>query len=264
MLLHHESHGTGDGVLLVHGFGGDITDWDFVMPSLAEAYRVIAIDLRGHGASGAPSAAGGYTLAEMADDVWETLDAAGVRAPLAIAGHSMGGGIAQLMTLARPERVRSLVLVDSIGEAFTADMGAAMLRLIALAEQAGLGAVANFLDATAPRPEWIPPEERERDRDRLRRSGVIGYVASTHALLRWPGIDARLRQLSIPALVVVGEHDAEYMQQSAALLVEAIASATLVSIEGAGHVPQRERHEAFLAALRGFLAAHHGATTTPD
>lgn len=255
MRLARDLLGSGPPLVLVHGFGGDRSDWDMLVPALIEQHRVLAVDVRGHGRSPAPSAAAGYDLSEMAADVWETVDAAALDSPVTILGHSMGGGIAQLMALARPDDVAALVLIDSVGEALPAESREYFGRLIDLAVRDGMGALADWLDANTPWPEWISEDERLRDRERLRTTDRTGYVASAKALLAWRGVDPRLAELHVPTLILVGEWDSEYMQRSAALLVDAIPGAELLSIASAGHTPQRENPDVSLRAITTFLGA---------
>src|SRR5439155_19152091 len=106
--------GQGDGlpVLLVHGFGADLNTWMFTQPALAEGQRVIAIDLPGHG--GSAKEVGGGDSETLVDAVEGTLAALGIsRAHLV--GHSMGGAVAAVLALRRPDLVASLTLFAPAG-----------------------------------------------------------------------------------------------------------------------------------------------------
>ncbi len=106
--------GEGDGapVLLVHGFGGDLNTWMFTQPALAEARRTIALDLPGHGGSAKEVGAGGPE--ELTDAVEGLADALGIER-MHLVGHSMGGAVAALAALRRPERAASLTLIAAAG-----------------------------------------------------------------------------------------------------------------------------------------------------
>src|SRR5947209_4904814 len=108
--LFYDVRGAGAPLLLLAGFSCDHTHWSPVAARLAAEYRVIRLDNRGVGRSSAPD--GPYTTRQMADDAAGLLDHLGL-APVHLAGHSMGGQIAQELALARPGLVRSLMLLAS-------------------------------------------------------------------------------------------------------------------------------------------------------
>src|SRR5258706_4434520 len=95
-------------MLLLHGLGDDEGDWHTVLSTLADRYRVYALDLRGHGRSSHP---GQYSFELMRDDVIGFLDAIGVERCVVI-GHSMGGTVAILVAQAAPHRLTHLILED--------------------------------------------------------------------------------------------------------------------------------------------------------
>jgi pyruvate dehydrogenase E2 component (dihydrolipoamide acetyltransferase) len=106
--------GEGDGlpVLLVHGFGADLNTWMFTQPALAEGRRVIALDLPGHGGSAKDVGAGdGESLTDAVDDALGALGFGRGH----LVGHSMGGAVAALLALRRPDLVASLTLIASAG-----------------------------------------------------------------------------------------------------------------------------------------------------
>lgn len=96
-------------MVLLHGLGEGAASWDPVTPALAAGHRVYALDLRGHGASSWP---GRYTFEAMRDDVAALIDALG-RGAVVVVGHSMGGVVAYLLTLDRPDLITALVVEDA-------------------------------------------------------------------------------------------------------------------------------------------------------
>lgn len=99
-------------VLLIHGFGGDANGWAFVQDALARDHDVIALDLPGHGLSS--KAVMGGSLEGLARTVADFADALNLRR-VHIVAHSMGGGVAMVLALARPEIVASLTLIAPVG-----------------------------------------------------------------------------------------------------------------------------------------------------
>jgi pimeloyl-ACP methyl ester carboxylesterase len=110
--LHYHVGGAGLPLLLVHGLAGSSGNWCEVLPQLVERYRVIAVDLPGHGRSGALPR--GATTSDFASSVAAVLEAEGVGDAL-VAGHSFGGLVALRLAQRRPELVRGLLLASPAG-----------------------------------------------------------------------------------------------------------------------------------------------------
>jgi pimeloyl-ACP methyl ester carboxylesterase len=110
--VHYRVGGSGDALLLVHGLAGSAGNWCEVLPELIDRYRVVAVDLPGHGRSGALPK--GATTAEFADSVAAVLEAESVGSAL-VAGHSFGGLVALRLAQRRPELVRGLLLASPAG-----------------------------------------------------------------------------------------------------------------------------------------------------
>ncbi|HVF40381.1 MAG TPA: alpha/beta hydrolase, partial [Gemmatimonadaceae bacterium] len=108
--VHYEIAGQGEPVLLIHGLGSRSEDWEEQVPAMAEHFRVITYDVRGHGRSSKP--AGPYSVAESAADAAALLEALHV-GPVHVVGLSMGGMIAFQLMADRPELVKSAVIVNS-------------------------------------------------------------------------------------------------------------------------------------------------------
>lgn len=108
--LFYDIQGTGEPLLLIAGFMCDHIYWSLLMPSLVKQYQVIRLDNRGIGQSSAPNSP--YTIKQMASDTAALLAHLGINS-LHVAGHSMGGQIAQELVLAYPEKVCTLMLLSS-------------------------------------------------------------------------------------------------------------------------------------------------------
>ena len=108
--LFYDVQGTGEPLLLIAGFMCDHIYWSLLMPSLVKQYQVIRLDNRGIGQSSAPNSP--YNMKQMASDTAGLLDHLGIN-KVHVAGHSMGGQIAQELVLAHPEKVRGLMLLSS-------------------------------------------------------------------------------------------------------------------------------------------------------
>ena len=113
--VHYREEGPADGipVVLLHGFGDSFTSWERWVPALSQRYRVIALDLPGHGLTQAPAdySLAGADLAKFVSDVALRIGLP----PAVVAGNSLGGGVAWQLAVSHPEQVRALVLVDAAG-----------------------------------------------------------------------------------------------------------------------------------------------------
>ena len=256
--IYHELHGDrGDAVVLVHGYTGDLGDWRHQVADLACDHRVLAMDHRGHGRSGAPRDRASYTIERMADDVLAVADAVGFER-FHLVGHSMGGMVAQELALRIPERLLSLVLEDTMHEFAVARIEAvrkifdARLRL---AEERGMAAVAAL--PSPPPPPHQPAERVVEERARLASMAVDGFAGAWRALCEWPGTADRAHAIRTPTLVVYGELDA-VIAAGAKWLAEHVPGAVAEVIPVAGHSPQFERPALFNAALRRHFARANG------
>jgi pimeloyl-ACP methyl ester carboxylesterase len=259
-----EAGAGGRPLLLVHGFTGakeDFTDW---LDPLAElGWHAVAPDQRGHGASPKPDDEGAYSFDAFASDLVAVLGALGWSSAVAL-GHSMGGMVVQTAALAAPERFDALVLMDTSHRALRADGGLIDLA-VAIARAEGMAAVLAAQEALADEDEPLGNDidrrlKRERpeykafgDRKMLASSPAM-YVSMLRAITDGSGIDRLddLRRLTLPALVLVGEHDEPFRKPSARM-ADAIPGAELVVIPDAAHSPQFENPEPWWKALRTFL-----------
>jgi pimeloyl-ACP methyl ester carboxylesterase len=255
-VLRWEERGAGERALvLVHGFTGSRDDFADVTDDLADLGRVLVVDQRGHGDASNPGR--GYTLDRLAADLIALLDAAGVvRADLL--GHSMGGMVALRVALAHPERVASLVLMD------TAAGGVAELApmFLAAAERVRRDGMEPLIEALCRGP--LSAEDRvivrregeashrARLERKLRALDPAAFVALGPLVAGHEPLGARLAEIACPTTVLVGEHDRPF-RPHAEDLAASIAGARLVVVPGAGHSPQKSGREAWLDAVRSHV-----------
>lgn len=250
-------------IMLVHGFTANSDEVAGVVEPLAElGWHAVAPDLRGHGRSDRPTDAGAYSLELMAADVLALADWLGWDR-FALLGHSMGGGVAQLIAQDHPERLTGLVLAST----FHGPVPGISMELVQLGcwvvREAGMEGLADALAARrAENPESVAAFERLQE-------AIPGYAEQSRARLvstspdmwmamapRFVDQEDRLEHLAtlddVPTAVIVGELDGT-MGEDCRRLAEAIPGATLTVIAGAGHVPQLEQPDAWWAAVSQFL-----------
>jgi len=234
-------------LLMLHSLGTSLHVWDAQAEALSATYRVIRPDLRGHGLTGVP--AGPYTLDALANDVLAVLDTLGVAAAH-VAGLSIGGAVAQSLAALAPDRERSLVLCDT---ALAFPPPALWRERAAAARAHGMEPLVQPVLARWVTAEFQDAPEAEGLRAMLRRTAPEGYAGAAEALAVADLSDATAR-LRLPALVLVGEHDAATPLASAQALQAAIPGAALVVLRGVAHIPTMQRPADVTDAIAGFLA----------
>ena len=250
MNIRWESQGDGAPVLLLHGLGYTREGWGPLRELLARRYRVLSYDNRGIGESAIPP--GPYTVDDLAADAVQVLEEAGVDRTHVL-GASLGGMVAQLLAAEHPERVASLVLAGTTpGGASAYPLPQQTLALMAEAPSLPPAvALRRFVEnALAPGSTFVDEVYAYRQEHPPDPSGWAGQAAAGAA---WDA-DGRLARITAPTLVVAGTADAVVDPRNAQLLADAIPSARLELIGGAGHLPFWERAEEFAALVERFLA----------
>ncbi|HEV2673464.1 MAG TPA: 3-oxoadipate enol-lactonase [Aliidongia sp.] len=249
--VHYRIDGPADAppLLLIHSLGTALEMWAPQAEALADAFRVISYDLRGHGLS--EGTAGDYSLALLARYAVGLLDALGVERAH-VAGVSLGGMIAQTLGIVHGRRVRSLVLGDTaslIGPKSNWDNRAATIRA---------DGMASVVDMILGR--WFTPDLIARSPAIARGFGAMllrmpaeAYISASFAV-RDGDTASGLAAIACPTLVLVGDQDVSTPPAAAEALVAAIAGARLTVITQAAHIPTVERPAEVTAAIRQFLA----------
>ena len=253
--FHYDDLGPRDGaaVVLMPSLLCDREMFAHLASNLADRYRVLAVDLRGHGFSTAPSRA--YDLEEQADDIAALLDSVGI-ARAALVGLSQGGMTALRLVLARRERVRAMVLMDSSADS---EGRVPALRYLAMAASARLFGVLPsvahdvtrlmFSDAFASAHRDIVARHVS-DWQAMDRRGIFH---ATRAVALRTDLAERLREIDVPTLVIVGDQDRALPPPHSYRLARAIKNAKLAIVAGAGHLATIEQPEATTALVRQFL-----------
>lgn len=256
--------GSGEPLMLVHGFTGAKEDFaDFLDGFADRGWHVVAPDLRGHGASEAPVDEDAYTLEEMAADVLALADALGW-GTFDLLGHSMGGMVAQVLALQAPERLRSLVLMDTHHGPVEGLDPALLALAVEVVRTEGVDRLIELAAEMGPvgRPR-SPSEERVREEragyvdfgDRkMRAAAPAMYAAMALGLPVVPDRLDGLGRLAVRTLVVVGAEDEAFVGPSERL-AEAIPGAVLEVIADAAHSPQFENPDRWWKVVSRFLEA---------
>lgn len=224
-------------ILLIHGFGGDLNNWLFTQPALAETHRVIAVDLPGHGGSGKEVGAG--DLATLAAAVRETLAALGL-GPVHLVGHSLGGAVAVQLALDAPGTVASLTLLAPAGFG-TPINGGFIAGFIEASRRKQLQPVLEQLFADPGLVSRDMAEEVLRFKRLDEAEAALRAVAGASFAGDRQRVDLRDRLGALdrlPVQVIWGEADAILPVPGAG---ELPSGWTLHRLPGTGHMPHMER-----------------------
>jgi pimeloyl-[acyl-carrier protein] methyl ester esterase len=254
--LYLEVSGTGPDVVLLHGWGLNLRVWDGLVDELSAHFRLIALDLPGHGRSAWQP--GQATPAEHAWRIHGAL--ASVSDHYSLLGWSLGGQIALDLTAAMPSRIERLLLVATTPK-FVASpdwpQGMAAANLTKLAAQLRADyrrTVQDFLDL-----QVRGSIERAAVLQQLRNSLLVHGEATPDALAngleRLGNSDLRgtLPHVSVPALVIAGEYDRITRPAACEALARALPEARYVEMRRAAHAPFLSHRKEFAALAEGFL-----------
>lgn len=241
-------------VCLVHSLAADGTMWAEQLPVLLGAgYRVLRIDLPGHG--GSRALPGPYRMEELGAGLASVLRALELP-PVHYVGLSLGGMSGQALALDHPDLLRSIVICDALPESLPDAAGIWGPRLAAVR---AAGSVAPVAQATIER--WLTPEYRAAHPDRWRQiletieaTDPDGYCGCVEAIMRFSFV-ARLPGLAMPALVLCGEHDHAVPPAEGERIAALVPDGRFVAVAGARHLPNVEKPAEFNALLLDWLAA---------
>lgn len=252
--LAYSDEGQGPPVVFLHAFPLNRTMWVPQVAGLSDRYRVVTIDLRGHGESDAPMWR--YTLDRFAEDVHGLLAHLGI-ARATFVGLSMGGYILFALYRKHPALFQALVLADTRTTADTPEAKAARFSMAQIAYRRGVSAIADLM-----LPKLLSPaswEHRADLRDHLRAiitgNQVSGIVGDLMAMEERPDSTPLLSTISVPTLVIVGEEDLASPPEEVESMAKQVPGSTFVRIPRAGHLSNLENPGAFNAALLTFLTS---------
>jgi len=243
----------GELLLFVHAAGSNGNTWNRQLSAFAGTHSPLAFDFPGHGRSGGTESL--KSIDAYRDFLAELIDALRLR-PSVLIGRSMGGAIALAYALAHPERVRALVLVATAAhfELPTAMLDTWKNVMLGRAQQPfSTEAFSSKTDFAVMREAWM---EQVKTDPRVRYFDL--------AACNQFDVTARLGEIKVPTLVVVGKDDTFTPPPQSEILHNGIKGSKLVFIEDAGHTVSNEKPEEFNAALRDFVGTLPAQGSSPS
>ncbi len=260
--VHYRDQGNPGGppVVMVHGFSASLQAWEPWVARLGRDYRIVTLDLPGHGLTRAPAgyvaAIDGY--ADLVDEVAGRLKLG----PYVIVGNSMGGGVAWDDVLRHGADVRGLVLVDAAGwpsdtrndkaplifKLMRNPLARALLRDLDNRTLAKSALEAAYLDKSLVTPALV-----DRYVELARAPGHRDILLTIQEGSRTPVTADTFRAFRVPTLVVHGEKDTLVPPADGRAFAAAIPGAKLITYPGIGHVPMEQIPDRSAADLKTFL-----------
>lgn len=215
-------------MIFVHGYGGYAMQWKYQLQAFSDNYRVIALDLRGHGRSDAPYTQ--YTMSELQSDLDALIDKLNVQLPFILVGHSFGGAVVTEFAHRRPDAVARLVLIATTGE-YPLVWGAVQVLRLPLAV--------------------LRPIRRLVRKQLAAEAHVLKNIYFNN-MARWNGW-SMFRDLRMPVLVIRGERDQVYPTAVFEEVARTIPDAEDINIGVSSHLVPLERADAVNRAIARFI-----------
>lgn len=247
---HYLRWGTeGPPLLLIPGITSPAITWDFVAERLADFARVYVLDVRGRGLSDARPGLS-YTLEACAKDALGVIEGLGLENPIVL-GHSMGGRIAVALGALAPEVPSKLLIVDPPmtgpgRRAYPSPLAWYLEGIREVAAGGGVEAVRRQLpdwteEQLALRAEWLPTCSEEA-------------IEGSYRSFNEEDMHALLPRVACPTLLIYAEKGGVVSEEDAREFVDLLADGAAVRIDGAGHMIPWDRLDAFVDAVRRFVA----------
>lgn len=245
-------------VVLVHGLSNSCRSWSQVAPLLAADRRVLMPDLPGHGQSERPNA--DYALHWYARVMARWLDVVGIE-QADVVGHSFGGGVAQMLLLECPGRLRRLVLVAAGGLGKGVGWWLRLASLPGVVEYLGqpFMAFGTRLALSSDRDGVTRDDILELSRLNAQSGSARAFARSVRDVIDWRGqrrnFHERAHEIKTlpPILVLWGDRDTLIPIEQGQAFAESLDGVVFKTFKGAGHYLHNEQPEAFVRALREFL-----------
>ena len=225
-------------IVFIHGFGGRAAYWDNQLEHFQADYRVIALDLRGHGYTDAPTEAQGarYDVPELVGDIEAALDVLKVPEQFILICHSFGGALCSYYMQSHADRVSALVIISSAVR-FKLRLAGRMVLRVPPRILTWLRKLLPYVGFHAARV--YPPAH-------------VVYLQNKNGLSVWDGTEY-LRNIQTPTMVILGQRDILFSQTSYKEVAKLIPDVEEVVIQVSAHQVMVERPDAVNRAIERFL-----------
>lgn len=246
--FYYEINGSGDPLLFIHGLGSSTRDWEFQVPEFSPKYKVITVDLRGHGKSDKPK--GPYSISMFATDVAEIIKYLDL-ADVSIVGISLGGAIVLQLTIDYPELIKNLVVVNSRASIIDANaLEQTINERTKIIENEGMKGMGETLASVL----FIKPEQEEKRKKTIKRwaeNDIDSYINSLKSLIGF-NLMNELSRIKCPTLIITSDQDyspVSVKEEYAKLIPKSIVKV----VNDARHAVTMEKPKEFNEIILEFL-----------
>ncbi len=271
--VHYRDEGKSDGrvLVLIHGSNASLHTWEPWVKILGKAYRVITLDLPGHGLTG-KNPTGVYDNASYVGVVDRLLEKLNIDRAV-IGGNSMGGGVTWLYTLSHPEKVEAMLLVDASGQPYAKSgntpLGFRLMRMPVVKEAARFIAPRSIFESSVKTSMSVQSKIDDKLVDRYwelnrypgNREATMQRFANFKNMT--PANAVRLSEIKVPVLILWGTEDNLIPVSSAKWFANAIPQARLIIYPAVGHIPMEEIPEKSAADVKAWLEGVSSDTPKP-
>lgn len=248
--------GSGDPLILLHGFTGSTETWTPHVPILSQKFRVITLDLPGHGKTESPAEIEHYDIKRSHDILWSILEYLKITRTNLL-GYSMGGRVALSFAIEHPDRINRLVLESTSPGLSDPDERQARIAddhaLAARIENEGMEAFVNHWE-NIPLFDSQSEEIKAQQRPHRLKNNPQGLANSLRGMGTGaqPSYWERLSELQAPTLLIAGQLDAKY-SALARQMANVLPNRALAIVENAGHAVHLEQPQTFDKLVLDFL-----------
>ncbi|CCK76342.1 MAG: alpha/beta hydrolase [Oleispira antarctica] len=247
LIIHYRDEGTGPTLVLLHGVASSLHTWDDWVDRLVPYYRIIRIDLPGHGLTGSDPSTESYEIPYMIDKLEKFLNKLSID-DIYLAGNSLGGYVAWNYALHRPDRVKKMVLLDAAG--FPQDMPFIMsfAALPVIGEMAGFMMpkfIVNMnVNAAFGDDDKVTDALQQRYFDLTMRQGnreaLVSVFRTMKEQTKNPHLGDRVKEVKTPTLLMWGDQDEWVPLEVMKQFEQALPNSQSIVYEGVGHMPMEE------------------------
>lgn len=250
--INYIEKGKGFPLILIHGLSDDWRLWNHLIPELSRNYRIIALDLRGHGGSGKPDIP--YSIEQFSRDIYCLLIKLKIKRAH-LTGFSMGGAVAQEFAVKYPEMVSSMILMSSFSYA-SSDFNKTLLKLKNSLVEGGFGAFFQEIIPLILTPQFIEENQAELKYvldEKIKTESQDALIRTIDACMEFD-IRDKISMISKPTLIISGKEDILTPDELAEQTHRLIKGSRREIIGNTGHnvlIPQNRQH--MLHLIRNFL-----------